>query len=105
MSGAIAKVQTVDRNINQLQSNISQATQAVLNNPLANGGALLTSVPLKVGANVVSHKLGRKLQGWFIVRMRGAFSQIFDTQDSNGDGVRTLLLNSSVAVTVDLFVF
>jgi len=70
-----------------------------------NQGIVLTNVSLVAGANVVNHLLGRKLQGWNVVRMRSTFSEIYDTQDSNSQPGLTLLLNSSVPVVVDLYVF
>ena len=70
-----------------------------------NNGLILQNQPLKVGGNTINHKLGRKLQGWFIVRQRGVVANIYDTQDNNSSPALTLLLTSSAAVNVDIFVF
>jgi hypothetical protein len=67
-------------------------------------GQILPSVNLAVGLNKISHKLGRKLQGWFIVRQR-ASATIYDTQDVNKTPDINLYLNSSSIATVDIFVF
>ncbi len=75
----------------------------VIDNPLSSG-IVLQSVSLNSGSNSVNHKLGRKLQGWFIVRQRAAAS-VYDTQDSNPTPDLTLNLVASAAVTVDLMVF
>jgi hypothetical protein len=85
-----------------------QTAWAKLINPLlanaTNSSSVLRSVTLVAGDNVINHKLGQKLQGWSIVRLRGA-STIYDKQDSNSMPNLTLILNSSSAVVVDIQVF
>lgn len=100
---AIAKVQTNDRNINQLQQNIITSINPLIKNPL-NSGQILQNVKLAIGMNVIPTGLNRKLQGWFVVRLR-ALSDIYDQQDNNSNPGVTLLLNSSAQVVVDLYVF
>jgi len=100
---SIAKVQTDDRNVNQLQNNIISGVNPVLKNPLVNGN-ILTSVLLNSGNNTVNHKLNRKLQGWFLVRQR-APADVSDNQDNNQNQDTTLVLVASAEVTVDLYVF
>lgn len=67
-------------------------------------GILLKQVSLKTGDNTIDHKLGRNLQGWQLVRVRAA-ATIYDKQDNNQLQSRTLILNSSAPVVVDIFVF
>lgn len=86
-----------------LQNNWSSQIDPVLTQPL-NDSILLKNVSLASGTNQINHKLGRKLQGWFIVRQRSAGS-VFDTQDSNQHPELTLLLTASAAIVVDLLVF
>lgn len=93
-----------DRNFNQLQLNINSALSPIQSNPVVNG-ILVQNVALNIGSNVVNHGLGQTLTGWFITRMRDAYSQVYDTQSSNNNPSQTLFLNSSVKVTVDVFVF
>lgn len=100
---SIARVQTEDRNVNQLQSNIAKALNPVLSNPISSG-SILTGISLKAGANTVSHKLNRILQGWVLVRQRQV-ATIYDTQDTNNNPSLTLTLVSSADVVVDLYVF
>lgn len=101
---AIAKVQTTNREINQLQSNIiTQLNQQKPTNSLA-AGVILEKISLIAGNNTINHKLDRNLQGWFIIRLRSSAS-IYDKQDSNQIPDKTLILNSSADVTVDIFVF
>lgn len=100
---AIALVQTQDKDINQLQQNISQAINPVIQNPIISGN-ILVQQQLQPGINQVDHQLGRKLQGWFLVRKR-ASSDIYDIQDSNRTPAATLALQASLAVSVDIYVF
>ena len=97
------KLNTQDEVQNRIQDNTKKAVNAASNTPL-NQGAILTSIALKSGDNTVDHKLGKKLSGWFIVRLRGA-ATIYDKQDGNAQSSQTLILNSSAAVTVDIYVF
>lgn len=103
MAKALGQVQSNDLKLEQIQAQTRASTQGSRTNPI-NSGTLLSSVSLSSGDNTISHKLSQKLQGWFIVRLRGA-ATIYDKQDSNQSQDKTLVLNSSAAVTVDLWVF
>lgn len=103
MAAKFQKLVTQDRVINQLQQNVEQVLNPLLGQPL-NSGNILTSISLNSGSNTIDHKLGRKLQGWFTVRVRSS-ATIFDTQDSNPTPQLNLLLTASANVVVDLFVF
>jgi hypothetical protein len=83
------------------------AWQAILNPLLRNpslSSRIITRVELSTGANQISHGLGRKLQGWRIVRQRSAAS-IYDDQDNNPRSDLTLSLVSSAPTVCDLEVF
>lgn len=103
MFKAIPRVQTDNREVNQLQSNIISALNPVLSNQMLNG-RVITEVELSVGDNTINHGLGQTLQGWSIVRKR-ASADIYDKQDSNPNPALTLILYSSVATKIDLYVF
>jgi hypothetical protein len=100
---AIAKVQTDNREVNQLQSNILSYLNTIGQNALLSG-VILANQSLKSGDNTINTKLNRKLQGWFIIRQRGP-ATLYDKQDSNQTPNSTLILNSSANVSVDIFVF
>lgn len=100
---ALAQVQSNDLKLEQIQAASRTATQSSRSNPI-NGGTILVSIELSSGDNTISHKLSQKPQGWFIVRQRGA-ATIYDKQDDNQNADKTLVLNSSADVTVDIFVF
>mgnify|MGYP001481484389 CR=1 FL=1 len=86
-----------------LQTSWAAQLDPLLINPL-NKISVLQGVQLSSGLNQVNHLLGRKLQGWFIVRQRSA-ATFFDSQDSNPQPQLTLALNASASVSVDLGVF
>lgn len=67
-------------------------------------GIILQNVELSAGVNVINHKLGRKLQGWYPVRVRAA-AIFFDTQDTNRFPELTLQLTSSADCVVDIYCF
>ncbi len=89
--------------LTNMQNKWAAAIDPVLANPTINN-LVLHSVQLSTGANVVNHKLGRKLQGWYPSRVR-ASATIYDTQDTNQTPELTLTLVASAAVVVDLVVF
>lgn len=95
--------QTDDRDFQLMQSTWSSALTPLLNSPMLNG-RLISEQPLVAGLNVINHKLGRKLQGWVIVRQRAA-ATFYDTQDANTSPALTLDLQSTGTVVVDLYVF
>lgn len=96
-------MQSDSEQLSMMQTRWASIINPVLGNPLVDG-AVLKQVALTSGSNVVNHKLGRKLQGWFITRLRAA-SDIYDTQDSNTIPELTLQLEASADATVDIYVF
>lgn len=86
-----------------MQNQWSSQLNPILRNAL-NQGLLLQNVQLVNGANVINHKLGRNLVGWFITRQRSA-ATLYDTQDTNQMPNLTLNLTSSAMVSVDIYVF
>ncbi len=100
---ALTNFQDTNKNFQLMQSDWASKINPVLVNPIVNG-IILKSVSLIIGSNTINHKLGRKLQGWLLVRQRAAAS-IFDLQDANAMPDLTLVLSSSAAVVVDLYVF
>jgi hypothetical protein len=97
------KVQTQDRELNQVQQNLVRSLTPLLSLSLLNG-VILSGIVLASGDNTVSHTLGRTLTGWFLVRKRGT-AVIYDKQDTNSLPELTLVLNASAGETVDIYVF
>lgn len=100
---ALPLIHTEDRDTNMLQTTWASQLNPLLAAPFSSG-ILLEGIVLSSGANVVNHKLGRKLKGWVVTRLR-ASATIYDTQDTNQRPELTLNLTASAAVTVDIFVF
>lgn len=92
-----------DNSLTLLQTAWATQLNPVLALPQSKG-VILTRVSLQIGDNVIDHRLDRNLQGWQLIRVRAA-ATIYDKQDTNQLKSRTLVLNSSAAVVVDLFVF
>lgn len=86
-----------------LQSAWGGILNPFLSNPTLQN-LILKNVSLVTGANVINHKLQRKLQGWSIVRQRSA-ATLYDNQDTNQTPDLTLVLVSSANVSIDLVVF
>lgn len=99
----IELISSQDQDVNQLQINIKRALTPLINNPLLGGDVVSGSVTLSVGDNNISHGLNSTLQGWVIVDINGP-SVIYRNQASV-DPTKILVLNSSAAVTVSLYVF
>lgn len=95
--------QSKSQEMGLMQTSWAQQLNPIISLPISQG-SILTNVPLATGPNTINHLLGRKLQGWWIVRQRSSAS-IFDTQDNNQMPNLTLLLTASSPVSVDIFVF
>lgn len=89
--------------VQDLQNKWASIIDPVTTNPV-NNSLILKNISLTTGNNTINHKLGRKLQGWNIIRKRAA-AEIYDAQDSNQMPALTLVLVSDADVTIDLTVF
>lgn len=85
-----------------------QTTWATQLNPIiANAlvqGQMISGVALINGTTMVNHRLGRRLQGWFIVGIDAA-ATVFDNQASNQTPQLTLSLTSNAVATANVWVF
>jgi hypothetical protein len=101
---AFKKVANASEDTQKLQERLDEYFAPITSSAIIDG-VLLKNVELTAGVvTEVSHKLGRELLGWIVVRRR-ANAQVWDTQDSNTFKSRTLWLNTSATVFVDLWVF
>jgi|ERR1700677_2378928 len=94
---------TDDQSLQLIQQNLVRCLTPVFNTPTM-GGNLLTGQALASGTNTINHGLGRKLNGWIIVRQR-AQASIWDAQDSNKSPNLTLVLFVDNPVNCDIYVF
>ncbi len=95
--------QTAIKELSLLETKWKSLLDPMLGNPSLQS-TILSNVSLINGTTAVNHRLGRKLQGWRIVRIKAA-ATIYDNQDSNPHQDLTLILISNAAVVVDLEVF
>lgn len=72
----------------------------VISNP-TNAVQVLQNVNLLSGSNVINHRLGRQMQGWFVTDIQGS-ATIYRSAPFNN---MTLTLTSNSAVTVNIGVF
>lgn len=86
-----------------MQNTWAQTLDPIISNPTTNP-VILKNISLVTGPNAVNHRLGRKLQGWSLSRIRAA-ATVYDTQDSNPTPQLTLTLTASAPVVVDLVVW
>lgn len=101
--GKLPIFQSDSSELGMVQTRWAAIIEPVLNNPLIDGN-ILKSVPLLTGSNVINHLLGRKLQGWCLIRQRAPGS-VYDNQDNNSMPQLTLSLTASANMVVDLYVF
>ncbi len=83
-----------------MQSKWASILNPVLSNPATNP-SILKNITLRVGSNVINHKLQREQQGWMIADINGA-AQIYRSQPFNEI---TLTLVSDAIVTITLLVY
>ena len=95
-------INTTEFELGQVQDNVAAALGPVLSQPLI-GGHLLKSIHLVAGDNVLQHSFGKPVS-WFVCG-QSATAQFYDKQASNKLPKMTLILNSSAACTISLFIF
>ena len=96
-------IETESEELARVQVYVAQAIESLSSSPLLDG-ILLKNIQLASGTTSVQHKLNRVLQGYLIVRKRSNVD-IWDSQDSNSNPSKTLNLEASATVNVDLYVF
>lgn len=89
-----------DTALQLMQTKWKSQLDPVLANPMTNI-SILKGVSLANGTTIINHKLGQKLQGWFLVDSTGA-ATVYRSAPKND---LTLTLTSSAAITADIAVF
>lgn len=97
------KINSEDRELQQVQFNIEQAVAPFIKSPILNG-RLETSINLTSGDNKIEHKLGRKIIGYIIVS-QSASIDIYDNIPTSTDGEKYLTLNSSANAVISAWFF
>lgn len=93
------KLRTSDPTLNRIQDNIGDVLRSI-QNPILDG--VRVSANLATGANTITHKLGKRYQGYIIIGQTAA-AQIFNQADAQPE--MFLTLNSSAPCSVVLWVF
>lgn len=97
-------IRTPDRVLNAVQEGIQSAFRPLIAKEILDG-VLLVGVGVTAGTPLIlSHTLARTLQGWIVVG-RNANAVVWDSQATNPTPERTLILNASATVTLNLWVF
>lgn len=98
------RVKTENNELRQVQDSVASVF-AKLTDKIVIDGLHQTGIDIISGTQkIVNHGLGRDLKGWFIT-LRNANAVVWDSQATNKTPSRTLILNASANVTVDLWVF
>jgi hypothetical protein len=95
--------QGLDQVFQLMQTKWSAILNPIIANP-SNNRSILGPLNLVSGDNIISHKLGRNIQGWGVVLISGV-ANIYDKQSTNQKPGLFLILNSSASVTVSIEVF
>lgn len=99
-----SKNQTSDLTLSQVQDSLINCLNPVFTNPMLDG-VLVKNVILAAGTNVIPNPIQREVQG-VMTLLKSTFADIHTgAQASNPSPTRTLILTSSAAVTVDLWIF
>ena len=98
------KVDIEDQILSRFQDNVEGAISTLPDTEIIQGRIVKNVELLSASTVKVSHKLGRALLGWTIIRQR-ASSIVWDLQDANKTPNLTLDLKCSADVTVDIWVF
>lgn len=81
----------------------SATLNPIIANPIVNG-QILSNVAVVNGTNIINHKLGRNLQGYLVI-LKDANVDIYDSQQTNQMPDLTLRLVSSGTANISLYVF
>ena len=107
MLNAFRKIRVKDKDLEQVQSNISNTIAPVLKSLIIDG-VLVKDIALASGVNRVNHTLGRPPEGWIIVDRNSAatvFKTVLTTASNTITDSSTISLTASGAVTVSIWFF
>lgn len=99
--------QSKDRQVNDLQRQLAQATQAIKSHPHGNGLYVAKAQAFTAGTTVViTHGLGRAFVGYEVKNIAGNYSrfQLVSNNDANLDK-RQIKVQAEATCTADVWVF
>lgn len=95
------RIHSTNQEIQLLQSALADTLQSITSHPLL-GGQLIPGVPVKAGANTISHGLGRNYVSWAWMNPNAFMSLAYG---KSPDPSKFLVVNASVPGVVDIYVF
>lgn len=99
----IEPVRTTNHDLARFQEAVRRSVDPLVKLPTSSGH-LLEGVELAAGLNELSHRLGRPLRGYHLVRAN-ADVRLWDDADASPAPDKLHRLQSSAAATVSLWVF
>lgn len=98
----LKRINTEDKNLNQVQENVDKVLDGINSNPLL-GGRIRENISLSTGvAHQLEHGLNRKPIGYFIIK-KNAEADVWDTVSSMP--AKTIILTSSANVVISIYIF
>lgn len=97
------KINTSLRELDKVQSNISDYVQPLTNNPMLDG-LILTEVDVSTSSTIVNHGLGRDIRGWFIVNKDSNINVWAVSSEQSFPGTQLVLTASGTGI-VSIYVF
>lgn len=110
MAGSLKKINAsgavdlgeMGRVVTQLQANVGEALTPLQNKPILDG-IMLSKLEIVSGSNLVQHKLGRKVVGYFVISQSAA-SQFYDNIQTN-TSASSFSITATSPCNVNLWVF
>lgn len=102
MTRKLTQLRGVDPFADRMQSQVSRTLDSVNAPGSIGGGRLIEDVELTASAQEITHQLGRKWAGAFIVKSSAVVSM---AASASRDDARFLTVTGSGAATVSLWVF
>jgi len=99
---AFNPISAKDPDTQQLQRNLVEFFGPLSNNILLNDNNLLRNISLTTGSNTIYHGLGRRPNFVFFNAKNGVLANFATNQVDNIMPEKTLIINSSTDVTVDI---
>jgi len=98
----LKRINTEDKNLNQVQENVDKVLDGINQNPLL-GGRIKQDVVLKeLEPFELEHGMNRQVIGYFIIKKSGE-ADVWDTKSNIPS--KTLILTSTKNVVISLYIF
>ena len=100
----VSKDPKINRDLQQLQNRIESSLRPILSRKELDT-SLIEDISLTTGSeNLVEHKQGKEIQGWYVVSIDAA-AHVYENTSTTADKKKYLSLNVSANATVSLLLF